>query len=184
MDTNAADPLAGGLVHSDRLVLVWRALPELPDALALAECNRVAGALLSLVGGLEEQPAPLDEPPELISHLHRLDQKLDLLLDLCGHLVRRELALPPPQALRLGARGIVWEPATPPAAGPGSISLYLQSSLPTPLELPALLTVLPDGHALAEFHGLDRAVVDGLERFVFRRHRRAVALAKRPSEPV
>jgi hypothetical protein len=182
MDTNTADPLAGGLAHTDRLVLVWRALPELPDALDVAECNRAACALLSLIGGLEEQSPPLDEPPELVAHLHRLDQKLDLLLELCGHLVRRELALAPPQSLRLGARGIVWQPSTPPPAGPAWISLYLRASLPTALELPALLVPLPDGSVLAEFYGLDRAVIDGLERFVFRRHRRAVALAKRPTD--
>ena len=181
MDTNVADPLAGGLAHSDRLVLVWRSLPELPDAVALTECNRAAAALLGLVSGLEEQPPPLDEPPELISHLHRLDQKLDRLLDLCGQLVSRELALPAPLPLRLGARGVVWQPSTPPPQGPAWISLYLRPSLPTPLELPALLAPLPDGSVLAEFYGLDRAVIDGLERFVFRRHRRAVALAKRPS---
>ncbi len=181
MDTDADDPLAGGLAHADRLVLVWRPSPELPDALALAECNRAAAALLGLVSGLEEQTPPLDEPSELIAYLHRLDHKLDLLLDLFARLVSRELALPEPVSVRLGARGVVWQPTSPSPTGPVWVSLYLRSSLPTALELPAILQALPDGNVLAEFYGLDRAVIDGLERFVFRRHRRAVAQAKRPT---
>lgn len=178
MDTNAVDPLAGGLSHADRLVLAWQPLDALPDAAQLIDMNRQASALLALLGSLDEPPAPLDESLQLAAHLHRLDQKLDLLLNLVGQWLNRELALPAPQPLRLGLRGVVWQATLP--AGPGRISVYLHAGLPTALELPAQVLPLDDGSVLAEFRGLDPAVTDGLERYIFRCHRRAVAQARRP----
>ena len=178
MDPNAVDPLAGSLSHADRLVLVWQPLAILPEAVELADLNRHAVALLALLGNLEEPPPPLEESPQLAAHLHRLDQKLDLLLNLTGQWLNRELALPAPQPVRLGLRGVVWQATLP--GGPGRISVYLHSGLPTALELPAQLLPLDDGSVLAEFQGLDPAVTDGLERYIFRCHRRAVAQARRP----
>lgn len=179
MDSHTVDPLAGGLSHADRLVLAWCPLPALPEASELADANRHAAALLSLLGSLDEPAPPLDEPPQIVAYLHRLDQKLDLLLDLVGRWLNRELALPAPQPLRLGVRGVIWQAALP--AGPGRVSVYLRVGLPMPLELPALLRPLGDGSVLAEFQGLDPAVTDGLERYLFRCHRRAVAQARRPA---
>jgi len=179
MDTDAVDPLAGGLSLADSLVLVWQPLAALPDADRLADANRRAAALLTLLGNLDEPPPPLDDAPQLAAHLHRLDQKLDLLLGLMGRWHNRELELPGPQPARLGLRGVVWRAALP--AGPGRISIYLHAALPSALELPATLLPLGDGQVLAEFHGLDAAAMDALERYLFRRHRRAVAQAKRPA---
>jgi hypothetical protein len=159
--------------------LIWQPLAALPDADRLADANRHAAALLTLLGNLDEPPPPLDDAPQLAAHLHRLDQKLDLLLNLTGQWLKRELALPAPQPLRRGLRGVVWQATLP--AGPGRISVYLHGGLPTALELPAQLLPLGDGSVLAEFHGLDSAVTDGLERYIFRCHRRSVAQARRPA---
>lgn len=178
MDSNTVDPLAGGLSHADRLVLAWHPLAALPEGAELAEANSHAAALLQLLGNLDEPP-PLDESPQLAAHLHRLDQKLDVLLNLMGQWLNRELALPEPQPLRLGLRGVVWQAPLP--AGPGWINLYLHAGLPTALRLPAQLLPMSDGSVLAEFHGLDPAVTDGLERYIFRCHRRSVAQARRPA---
>ncbi len=177
MEPNTVDPLAGSLTHTESLVLAWRPLSALPEAAELADANRRAAALLALLGSLDEPAPPPDEPPHLAAHLHRLDQKLDLLLDLVGQWLNRELALPAPQSVRLGMRGAVWQAELP--AGPGRVSVYLRAGLPMPLELPALLQPLGDGTVLAQFQGLDPAVTDGLERYIFRCHRRAVAQARR-----
>ncbi len=181
MDTHEADPLAGSLTHTDSLVLAVSPLAALPTGQQLADANRSAAILLALLIGLDEPAPPLDESPELVAHLQRLDQKLDLLMELVGQWLHRELALPPAQLLRLGARGVAWRPAQAPPAGPASVRLYLQPGLPKPLELPAVLRPLEDGSMLAEFYGLDGPVTDGLERYIFRCHRRAVAQARRPA---
>lgn len=175
----ADDPLAGGLSHTQTLALLWQATPALPDGAELAELNRRAVTLLAVLGSLEEPPPPPDESPQLAAHLQRLDFKLDLLLDLVGRWLSREQPLPAAQAVRLGLRGVVWQADLP--AGPGLVSLYLRAGLPAPLQLPAQLRPLGDGQVLAEFQLLDQPLVEALQRYLFRCHRRAVAQARRPA---
>lgn len=181
MNTEEADPLAGSLTHTDSLVVAVSPLAALPTGLQLADANRSAAMLLALLISLDEPPPLLDESPELLAHLQRLDQKLDLLMELVGQWLHGELALPPAQLLRLSARGVVWRPAQALPAGPASVRLYLQPGLPKPLDLPAMLRPLEDGSMLAAFAGLDGPVTDALERYIFRCHRRAVAQARRPA---
>lgn len=176
--SDPVDPLAGSLSHSEPLSVVWQATPTLTDGLELGELNRRAGALLGLLGSLDEPAPQPDDEPQLSAQLQRLDQKLDLLLGLVGQWLARELTLPAPQPVRLSVRGAVWQASLPP--GSGCITLYLRPALPVALQLPAKLQALADGNVLAEFQGLDPSVVDALERYVFRQHRRAVAQARRP----
>lgn len=177
--SDSVDPLAGSLSHSEALSVVWQATPALADGLELAELNRRAGALLGLLGSLDE-PSPLpDDEPQISAQLQRLDQKLDLLLGLVGQWLARDLAVPAPQPVRLGVRGALWQASLPP--GPGCLTLYLRPALPVALQLPARLQALADGNLLAEFQGLDPSVMDALERYIFRQHRRAVAQARRPA---
>lgn len=181
MTSQADDPFAGALTHTDRLSLTWQPLAQWPAGPEMAEANRNAIALLGLLGSLDESPPPIEDIPQLAAHLQRLDQKLDLVLELLGSLLAREQVLPTPVPVRLSARGVAWSAAPVPAAGPGWLTLYLLPHLPKALELPARLSPLTGtGEVVAEFHGLDPALADALERFVFRRHRRAVALNRRP----
>ena len=159
--------------------MIWQPRTQLPGELEAIDANRRASALLGLLGGLDELP-PVDDSPQLAAHVQRLDQKLDLALELLGRLVAREQALPAPVPVQLSARAVMWRAEPPPAAGSGWVALYLLPHLPKPLELPAVLHVLDDGAVVAEFQGLEPAVSEALERFVFRCHRRAVAQARRP----
>lgn len=67
-------------------------------------------------------------------------------------------------------------------AGPGFLTLQPLPHVPKALELPALPQPRPDGTVVAEFEGVEPAPGDALERFVFRRRRRAIAQAKRPTD--
>ncbi|HXP65589.1 MAG TPA: PilZ domain-containing protein, partial [Steroidobacteraceae bacterium] len=64
----------------------------------------------------------------------------------------------------------------------GVLSVYINSALPQPLKIPAVIagqrTV--DGARATQFRfvGLSDAVVDMLEKLIFRHHRRLVAGAK------
>jgi len=116
-------------------VLVWQPLASLPEPVELADLNRHAVALLALLGTLDEPPPPLEESPQLAAHLHRLDQKLDLLLNLTGQWLKRELALPAPQPLRLGLRGVVRQATL--SGGPGRISVYRHGGVPTAVYWPS-----------------------------------------------
>jgi hypothetical protein len=177
-DLDAPDPLAGSLSHAEPMVLAWQSMPGFPDGAELGDLNRRASAVLALLGSLDE-PLPLaEDEPQIAAQLQRLDQKLDLLLDLVGHWLSRDRALPAAQPARISVVGVVWLAQLPP--GPGRIDIYLHASLPVALQLPAVLQVLADGRMLAKFQGLDAQVTDGLERYIFRRHRRAVAQTRRP----
>ena len=177
-DTDALDPFAGSLSHAEALVLVWQPLADLPDSAEAADLNRRAAALLTLLGNLDE-PAPVPEDePHLAAQLQRIEQKVDLLMNLVGQWLTRELALPPAQPARIAVRGALWQTETPPGAG--RIDIYLRPGLPVALTLPALLQRASGGQMLAEFQGLDAAVTEGLERYIFRCHRRAVAQSRRP----
>lgn len=183
-ESNAPDPadplnpFAGSLTHTESLTVVWRPQPALPGAADLAESNRRAAALLTLLGNLDEPTQPPEDDPQLAAHLLRLDQKADLLLNLVGQWLTRELALPAPQPVLLAVRGIVWRANEPAAVG--WVDIYLRAGLPVALSLPAELTPLPTGDVLAQFQQLDAALTESLERYVFRCHRRAVAQARRP----
>jgi hypothetical protein len=176
-ETDALDPFAGSLSHSEPLVLLWQPLPTL-DGVDIADGNRRAAALLTLLGNLDEPVQPPEDEPHFTAQLQRLDQKIDLLLNLVGQWLTRELALPAPQPARLGVRGVLWQADLPPGAG--RVDIYLRAGLPVALSLPATLQHASAGQVLAEFQGLDAAVTEGLERYIFRCHRRAVAQARRP----
>lgn len=172
------DPLAGSLSHAESLSVAWQAAEALPDGLALADLNRRAAALLGLLDSLDEPASLPEDDPQLAAYLQRLDHKLDLLLGLVGQWLTRELTVPAPQPVRLGVRGVLWLAALPP--GPGLVSVYLRPGVPAALHLPAQLHTLADGQVMAEFWGLDPQLVEALERYIFRQHRRAVAQARRP----
>lgn len=176
-EPDALDPFAGGLSHSEPLALLWQPLPTL-DGVDVADHNRRAAALLSLLGNLDEPALLPEDDPHVTAQLQRLDQKIDLLLNLVGQWLTRELALPAPRPARLGVRGVLWRADVSPGAG--RVDIYLRAGLPVALSLPAVLQPAADGQVLAEFQGLDAAVMESLERYIFRCHRRAVAQARRP----
>lgn len=117
------------------------------------------------------------------AELARVEAKLDLVLALLGAVVAsraQPLPLVPLRWSRLGAR--LRLPA-PPASPSGVLQVHLDPRLPQALELPArLVGTEPLGTeclAWLRFEGLEPALESALERHVFRRHRRAVAEARR-----
>jgi hypothetical protein len=95
----------------------------------------------------------------------------------------RNKALPEPRCVRLAARGVEWWDGDAPAVGvTGVLSLYINPTLPQALRLPA--RIASERHEGATrvvqmpFIGLSEPVVDGIEKFIFRHHRRLVAGAK------
>lgn len=121
-----------------------------------------------------------DERPWL-ADLARLEFKLDVLLGTLGRLLARESAMPATVPVRMYAGGIEWLALDDrPASGAhGRLTLYVNPVFPQPLVLHGRVTGhRSDGQGLwtqFTFAGLSAPVVDMLERFVFRQHRRQVA---------
>ncbi len=181
----SASPFGDGLVFEESLPLAWASCGPIEGG-ELARLNVDNLQLLSAESSLEEvrvQEALKDESPALVHELQRLEYKINILLRLTAEIAMRNKALPEPRCVRLAARGVEWWDGDAPAVGvTGVLSLFINPTLPQALRLPA--RIASERHEGATrvvqmpFIGLSEPVVDGIEKFIFRHHRRLVAGAK------
>jgi hypothetical protein len=180
-DTTLGDRI---VFHGD-LPIAWRPAEQDPTRAELAALNEANGALLRLFSMLDELPVePADGNPEIQQAFSRLDAKLNLVLDLVGEVLARQMELPPPHQIALSELGVHWlEPqpkALPARAGQKAyIDLYLKPAFPRPLRFFAQVSV--NGRTekglrfVAQFRGVGEEVQDGLAKLIFRQHRRMIA---------
>jgi len=176
----STDPLEQGLVCEDELPLDWEQVDALPSSQRIAAFNVSNEALIRAREGLEEPPRSSEESPDLVQELQRVESKLNLVLELLADWLRRQDDMPPALPVRFNGRGLSWESAQgPPVGALVRLNLYVCTSFPKPLvAFGRVLRQEDRGHAtmtVLEFMALSQSVVDGLERLVFRRHRREVA---------
>jgi hypothetical protein len=174
------DPFAEALAYEDELPLGWEVVEQLPPGQRLATLNASNEALLRVREGLEEPARGTDENQELAQEFNRLESKLNLILELMAEWLRRQGDLPSALPVRFNAWGIAWEAEDLPV--PDALlrmQLYICPTVPKPLVLYARVLRQESGEsgmrAVATFLDLSPGMVDGLERLVFRRHRREVA---------
>jgi hypothetical protein len=174
-----------GLVFEEQLPLVWTAGP-LAEGLTLARLNSDNHQLLGAESSLDEvrvHEALKDESPALVHELQRLEYKVNILLRLTAELALRNSGLPPPQRVRLTSRALEWfGEQTPAVGGTGLLAIYINPALPQPVKIPCLVAGerFEDNLRAAQlrFSGLSEAVVEQLEKLIFRHHRRLVAGAR------
>jgi hypothetical protein len=161
--------------HADSQPLAW----PVPDALAQRLAERNTAALASIAALEERRVENADDDSPVMQELLRLDAKLNALIDMINRIALPADALPPRQLLRFNVIGAVL-PATLVASGEALLlRLHFDACPGVPLELPARVERLfDDGRAFVAFHALGDGVAASLERFVFRHHRRKVAVAR------
>ncbi len=177
--------LGDGLIFEELLPAVWTA-GALAEGLALARLNADNHQLLGAESSLDEvrvHEALKDESPALVHELQRLEYKVNILLRLTAELAVRSSGLPPAQRVRLTSHALEWFGAESPAVGAtGLLALYINSSLPQPVKIPCEIVGerMQDNLRVAElrFNGLSDAVVEQLDKLIFRHHRRLVAGAR------
>lgn len=187
-DLNTSDPFDEGLVYEANLPLAWRLFVD-GESPRDEHLNLGNEQTLRLLAAVEEfYPEGADEH----SHNHeyaRLELKLNLLLELVGELLTSQRALPPSRPLRLNAHALEWEQReAPPAPGARLLAeLFLSLEVPRPVRLVVqvqqvrnqgdtrLVTTLVEE--------LSEPVVDLLEKFIFRRHRRSIAHSRPKTDP-
>jgi hypothetical protein len=177
--------LGEGLIFEEALPVGWTAGP-LAAGLALARLNADNHQLLAAESSLHEirvHEALKDESPALVHELQRLEYKLDILLRLTAELVVRSCGLPAAQRLRLTSRALEWFGEGIPAVGStGLVTVYINPALAQPLQIPCTVVGerTQDGSRAAQMHycGLSEAVVEQLDKLIFRHHRRLVAGAR------
>jgi hypothetical protein len=178
--------LGDGLIFEELLPIEWLpgALPEGPE---LARLNTDNHQLLGAESTLEEarvsEAVSKEESSALVHELQRLEYKLNVLLRLTADLVAQSRRLSAPQRVRLSASALQWFDAPEMMRGEvGLLYIYINRTLPQPLKIPCVVAGerLQDGARVAElvFRDLSDAVVDMLEKLIFRHHRRRVAGAK------
>jgi hypothetical protein len=177
--------LGDGLVFEEALPLVWTDGP-LAEGLALVRLNADNHQLLGAEASLDEvrvHEALKDESPALIHELQRLEYKVNILLRLAAELALRNSGLPSAQRIRLTSRALEWFGESAPAVGStGLVAIYVNAALPQPVKIPCVVAGerLEDNLRVAQlrFTGLSDAVIEQLDKLIFRHHRRLVAGAR------
>jgi len=178
--------LGDGLIFEELLPLEWYP-GALPEGLELARLNADNHQLLGAESTLEEarvsEAVSKEESSALVHELQRLEYKLNVLLRLMADLVAQARRLSPPQRVRLSARALEWFDAPEVVRGDvGLLHIYINRTLPQPLKIPCVVAGerVQDGTRVAqlEFRDSSDAVVDMLEKLIFRHHRRRVAGAR------
>jgi hypothetical protein len=122
-----------------------------------------------------------DERSPLHADIIRLDMKVNLLLDLVGHLLAATHPLPGAVPIRFNAQGAVWKDVAVKSAAEsmGVLEIHLRQCFLDPLRFPGqLVSVSAGGLVKVKFDNLGDAVADLIDKLAFRRHRRHVAVAK------
>jgi hypothetical protein len=167
----------------------WLAEAE-PLALPLDE--RIAAgyaarnlSALSMLDALEDRaPEPADEDDPLRQELARMDAKLNALIHIINRVLLPDALSRPRQPLRFNALGALLPPALAPAGESMLLRIRLDGCPSLPLELPARVERrFADGQAFVTFETIPDALREGLERMVFRHHRRRVAVTRLAHAP-
>lgn len=148
------------------------------DGPALAHLNDLNGSVLAAIGALGERCAETTEDEgNLGAELARLDAKLDVLMEIVNRTLFPDARLPSLRQVRLNAYGIridglqLPEPRTR-----VRVRIHFDACRGLPLDLPGRGVAAPAaGPGFIAFEGLTEGVRSGIERLVFRHHRRLIA---------
>jgi len=185
MNRSQNDAEFDGLALHDFLPLAWEPSP-LSDPAELEHYNQETARALQALALFEEAPKEIstDAIPKGQELLH-LEAKVDVLLSLVTRLVSQQQGLPKRHNTVLRADSLEW---TGPGAeqartgDTGVIVIYPNPLLPMPFRLAGRVvsTVERAGikWRLTRFENLSPLVSVGLEKLLFRRHRRQVAIAR------
>ncbi len=174
-----------GLALHDHLPLRWEPSP-LEDPAEVELCNLETARALQALAVFEEMPREL---PNDTTHMHQelahIEAKIDVLLSLVTRLARERQGVPQPHATVLHADGIEWsgpEVERTRNGDTGILILYPNPAMPLPFRLPSRIVGSAERNGTRwrrlHFEQLSSTVSVGIEKLVFRRHRRQVALSR------
>jgi hypothetical protein len=168
------DLLEKSLCYEQSLPFGIRVLNEKPDHYQLESSGLHNEGILRSLASMESMALESDETDELRMEIQRLENKVDLMLDMLMELASR--ANPPPQEVQVRFNEYALEWRDEPAVTPGQwveLSLYLNPRFPQPLLLPGVVD--QNDPNVVHFEELTENFRDLLSRFIFRQHRRLVA---------
>ncbi len=181
---NTAEEFEGIALH-DRLAFHWEPA-ALADPVELDHVNQETARVLQALAVFEEAPKEYgNEPGQSGIELMHLEAKTDVLLSLVGMLIADRLPAAQTHSLVLRPASLEWsgpDAADVERGDSGHALIYVSPLLPLALKLPARVvsTVQRNGARwiMTRFEYLSPAVEAGMDKLVFRRHRRQVALVR------
>jgi hypothetical protein len=174
-----------GIALYERLPFTWTPSP-LSDAAELDHMGHETARALQALAVFEEAPR---ETPESAHHgnqeLLHLQAKVDVLLSLMSRLLADQSGTPARHSMVLRANSIEWSGPAQQGVKTGDTGyavVYPNPMLPLPLRIPSRIASSVERSGarwlLTRFEHLAPAVSSGLEKLVFRRHRRQIAFTK------
>ena len=161
------------------LALSWGTVPETVSTPFLRQANLLAFALLETVN---EQPSATHEAHHSSPELQRIENKLNLLIEMVSQLSGQSQQSFTPISVRLSCKGIEW--LSDKAIGETAVllELCLDGEMQHALKIIAqVVSVTEQGKQYlvrTRFASLDETEESHLEKWIFAHHRRMVAQAR------
>ena len=176
------DVLGEHVFCDDEISIDWREVDSLPDEQELQRREQHNEKVLRSLTLVEEHDQTQSDDAER-AEFHRLEGKLDLILELVTVLARSQQDANKARNARFNARGLCWDGANPVAAGTLlDVDCFLSVQWPLPLKLCARVVDSVRGsdsyRVCSRIEGLGSTSRDWLSKLVFRRHRRSIAMQR------
>lgn len=160
--------------------IAWKVIDFTPGDSHLALVNESNEAFLKAVSAISEfSREASDTTGGLSQEMNRLDLKLNLLLDLVGQLIYKQLEIPSTSLVTVTSSEVMWGADHLPDTGDTLfVQLYIQRGIPKPLSFYGRVVAVDGGSARVHLIGLSESVQQWLDKLIFRHHRREVAFRK------
>ncbi len=187
MHNEAQNALVDGITFDDYLPIDWEVLTILPSEGEQHRHHRANEELLQNLLLRDETISQEGDEAEVVSGhepFKRLETRLDLLLSLVTEMMTNNSHLPMQHDVTLGAHGLYVQAGGDVIARlkTGSllkIRLYPDPYFPRPLLLFTRLVDVQMQSFTVNFCPLEACLQDQLDKYIFRQHRRAIALARK-----
>ncbi len=180
---NSDGHLGQRLVFEASLPLTYKvveALPQGNEHLSLQMSNEETLHAIMMV-----EEAPKENPDDSSAEAQdilRLEYKINVMFDLLAGLYQREFELPPCADVVLRSDALQWQATDSILVGSCvMVDLYISRKYPKPITLPGTITSEGDNGLLTMTFdaSVGERTRDWIDKFIFRYHRRAVAIARR-----
>jgi hypothetical protein len=169
-------PMQGHVLLERALPLSWRVLDNaVADATPASPPNTL---LFTLLDTLDESLTPKAEADNA-GEMLRIEAKLNVIMHLLGQLLHNKEPLPPAVTLRFSNETLAWQVPRPVPIGTSlHVTLYPDPGIPLGMHFTARVCTQQANWMEVDMHGLSEDELAIWSRWVFRQHRRQIALAR------
>jgi len=183
MPTDQNQALSDGITFQTAAPIDWRKLQSFPADGPQSQNSTANLRLLNALNTLEELPPDMEKSVQGLAEFSHLEAKLDIMLGMLGELLQQQAKLPEALQMTVAANGLSIEviPAVklPVVGDLLRVRLFLDTHYPQALILFGTVSSVTKSGFTLGFHALGELVQEQLDKFIFRQHRRAIALSRR-----